>query len=141
VSSQADPVAVRTEEALADAGLADMRPVYRQLLRRLKDSDPAAFVEATARYDEVLVPAITGGEDALSTWITYGAWLAARLTPGRLVRLDETGLATDVEGEPKPESSAVLLHLPLAEREPAVTICRPEEPSPAQRSALQLLAG
>ena len=141
MSSQPDPVAARTEEALADAGLADMRPGYRQLLRRLKDADPAAFSEATARYDEVLVPAITGGEDALATWVEYGAWLAARLTPGRLVRLDQTGLATDVEDTPKPDASIVLLHLPLAEREPAVTICRPEEPSPAQRSALQLLAG
>ena len=135
-----DPAAMAlAREALAKGGLADMRPTYRSLLRLLKERDPGAFSEATARYDEVLVPAITGGEDPLATWIEYGIWVAARLAPGRLVQLDDSGLATDVTGSPGPDSTRVLLYLPEAEKESAVAISRPEEPSPAQRSALQLL--
>jgi hypothetical protein len=116
-----------------------MRPAYRNLLRLLKERDPGAFAEATARYDDVLVPAITGGEDAVAAWIDYGTWVAARLAPGRLVQLDDTGLATDVAGSPTADSSLVLLYLPEAEKESAVAISQPETPSPAQRSALQLL--
>ncbi len=134
-----DPLQAQTTRALTDAGLADMRPAYRILLRRLKASDPAAFSEATARYDEVLVPAIAGGDDPVATWVAYGAWLARRLLPGRLVQLDTTGLATDVSGDPEVDSSRVLLYLPLAEKESAIPIVRPLEPSNAQRSALELL--
>ena len=141
MSKTADQVSARTEEALAGAGLADMRPAYRHLLRLLKERDPAAFAEATDRYDDVLVPAITGGQDPLAAWVDYGAWVASRLFPGRLVQLDDSGLATDVVGSRGPDSAAVLLYLPEAEKEAAVAICRPEQPSPAQRSALQLLVG
>ena len=139
MSRSEDPVSTRTEEALEKAGLADMRPAYRNLLRVLKDRDPVAFAEATARYDEVLVVAINAGEDPVAAWIDYGTWVAARLAPGRLVQLDSSGLATDVVGAPGPDSSLVLLYLPEAEKLAAVPIARPNEPSPAQRSALQLL--
>jgi hypothetical protein len=139
VSKPADPLQAQTGEALANAGLADMRPAYRVLLRRLKASDPTAFAEATARYDEVLVPAISGGDDPVSTWIAYGAWIARRLGPGRLVQLDSTGLAADVTGDPEVSSDRVLLYLPDPEKESAIPIACPLEPSPAQRSALQLL--
>ena len=139
MSKPADPVHVRTTEALAGTGLADMRPAYRALLRRLKESDREAFSEATARYDEVLVPAIAGGEDPIAAWVKYGVWIARRLTPGRLVQLDATGLAVDVAGDPEASADRVLLYLPDAETEAAIPIARPVEPSPAQRSALELL--
>ncbi len=139
MSKPADPVDVQTTQALASAGLADMRPVYRGLLRRLKEADPEAFSEATARYGEVLVPAIAGGEDPVAAWVTYGVWLARRLMPGRLVQLDATGLADDVAGDPGANADRVLLYLPDSETQAAIPIARPVDPSPAQRSALQLL--
>jgi len=139
VSKPADALQARTTEALADAGLDDMRPAYRILLRRLKAQDPAAFSEATARYDEVLVPAIADGRDPVTAWLAYGAWIARRLLPGRLVQLDTTGLASDVTGDPEAHSDRVLLYLPDPEKESAIPIACPLEPSPAQQIALQLL--
>lgn len=116
-----------------------MRPAYRVLLRRLKEGDPEAFSDATARYGKVLVPAIAGGKDPIVAWVEYGVWIARRLMPGRLVQLDATGLAVDVSGDPAAGADRVLLYLPDAETEAAIPIARPVEPSPAQRSALQLL--
>jgi hypothetical protein len=139
VSKPTDALQAQTTEALADAGVADMRPAYRGLLRRLKEHDPAAFSEATARYDDVLVPAIIGGEDPIAAWIAYGVWIARRLMSGRLVQLDPTGLAVDVTGDAEVSPGRVLLYLPDAEKESAIPIACPVEPSPAQRSALQLL--
>jgi len=139
VSKSEDPIQEQTTGALADAGMADMRPTYRGLLRRLKETDPTAFTEATTRYDEVVVQAIAGGDDPTTIWTAYGAWIARRLMAGRLVQLDSTGLATDVTGDPEVSSDQVLLYLPDLEKEPAIPISCPLEPSPAQRSALQLL--
>lgn len=139
MSKSSDALQTRITEALAGAGLADMRPAYRVLLRRLKEQDPAAFAEATARYDDVLVPAITGGEDPIAGWIAYGTWIARRLLPGRLVQLDTTGLAVDVTGDPEVKADRVLLYLPDAQKESAIPIACPLKASPAQRSALQLL--
>ena len=139
MNKPADPVDLQTTEALAGAGLADMRPAYRTLLRRLKEGDPEAFSEATTRYGEVLVPAISGGKDPIAAWVEYGVWIARRLTPGRLVQLDVTGLAVDVAGDPQASAELLLLYLPDVETESAIPIARPVEPSPAQRSALQLL--
>ena len=139
MSKTEDPIQEQTTGALAGAGMADMRPTYRGLLLRLKESDPTAFSEATARYDEVVVQAIVGGDDPAAVWTAYGAWIARRLLVGRLVQLDSTGLATDVEGDPAVSSNQVLLYLPDLEKEPAIPISCPLEPSPAQRSALQLL--
>ena len=139
MSKPEDPIQEQTTGALADAGMADMRPTYRGLLRRLKESDPTAFSEATARYDEVVVQAIGRGDDPTAVWTAYGAWIARRLMAGRLVQLDTTGLASDVTGDPEVSSDRVLLYLPDVERESAIPIACPLEPSPAQRSALQLL--
>ena len=139
MSKPEDPIRQQTTDALAGAGLADMRPTYRALLRRLKESDPTAFSDATARYDARVVPAIADGNDPIAAWIAYGVWIAGRLMAGRLVQLDATGLAVDVTGDPEASSDRVLLYIPDPEKEPAIPIACPLDPSPAQRSALQLL--
>ncbi|MDH3298142.1 MAG: hypothetical protein OEM96_07695 [Gemmatimonadota bacterium] len=139
MSKPDDPVSIRTAEALAAAGLADFRPTYRAVLVRLRKRDAEGFAEATSRYDQVVTAAIESGADPVAAWVGYGAWIARRLTKGRLVQLDETGLATDVTVEPAAAGGVVLLYLPESASEPAIPIAIPAEPSPAQRSALQLL--
>lgn len=129
----------RTEEALEAGGFADMRPAYRDLLRRLKLRDEEAFEGASRRYREDVVPAIAdGATDPIEAWLAYGAWLAGRFGGGRLVRLDETGFASAAEPEPIP--GHVLLYLPEGAGDPAIPLLHPAEPSPAQRAALELLA-
>lgn len=128
----------QTDEALAAGGFADMRPDYRAMLRRLKELDAAGFAEATRRYEEDLVPAVAGGDaDPVAAWAAYGAWLAQKLGPGRLVRLDESGLAVGADPDPLP--GHVLLYLPDGSGRPAVPILMPADPSPAQQAALELL--
>jgi hypothetical protein len=139
VTEESDAAGRRTQEALAEGGFTDIRPAYRSVMRRLKEQDADAFAEATRRYEDVLAPALADEtKDPLAAWTDYGAWLARRLGPGRLVRLDETGLATAAEPEPMP--GHVLLFLPDSDREPAIPILRPAKPSPAQATALELLA-
>ncbi|MEN8145953.1 MAG: hypothetical protein ABFS14_13525, partial [Gemmatimonadota bacterium] len=96
------------EEALASAGMADPRPLYRELLRALKASDGESFAEASERYQSAVLPAIAGDEaDPLSEWIGYGRWLAERCRSGRFVSVDGTGRAVDAPEGHSP--SAVLL--------------------------------
>ncbi len=139
MSKPEDQVSILTAEALAAAGLADLRPAYRALLLRLRKQDPEGFAEATTRYEQVLTPTVESGADPVTAWLAYGTWIARRLLTGRLVELDPTGLATDVTGEPEASAGVVLLYLPDAASETAIPIARPTEPSAAQRTALQLL--
>ncbi|MGD8495884.1 MAG: hypothetical protein PVF05_06805 [Gemmatimonadales bacterium] len=128
----------RTEAALESGGFADMRPTYRAIMRRLKQQDADAFDEATRRYEEVLAPALADEDrDPLAAWAEFGSWLARRLGPGRLVRLDETGLAA--AAEPEPVSGHVLLFLPDSNRDSAIPLLRPSSPSEPQATALDLL--
>ncbi|MFW6084958.1 MAG: hypothetical protein ACODAA_07080, partial [Gemmatimonadota bacterium] len=65
-----------TVAALKSGGYADMRPVYRAILKRLKQKDAVLFDEAAARYEETLVPTLADGEtDPVTAWVEYGAWL------------------------------------------------------------------
>ena len=128
----------RTEAALKAGGYADMRPVYRAILKRLKQKDAVLFDEATARYEETLLPALADDTtDPVAAWVEYGAWLARKLTTGRLTHLDQTGLATN--GDPTPVPGEVLLYLPDEKSESAIPLLRPAEPSAAQLATLGLL--
>jgi len=138
VTETADAAGRRTQDALAAGDFADMRPVYRAVMHRLKEQDADAFAEATRRYEDVLAPALADtGQDPVAAWTAYGTWLAQRLGPGRLVRLDETGLATAAGSDPVP--GHVLLFLPDANRESAIPVLRPSSPTPSQVAALELL--
>jgi hypothetical protein len=134
-----DAMNALTDQALEAAGFADMRPEYRTMLRKLKQRDATGFAEATRRYEEVLAPAVAGGDaDLVAAWVEYGAWLARRLGPGRLVRLDASGLAMDAGPEPVPDH--VILYLPEEVSDPAIALLEPVVSSAAQKAALELLA-
>lgn len=133
-----EPSTARTEVAFKAGGYADMRPVYRAILKRLKQKDAVLFDEATARYQETLEPALADrATDPVTAWVEYGAWLAGKLTTGRLVRLDESGFATSSEAAAEP--GQMLLYLPDEKGESAIPLLRPAEPSPAQQAAVELL--
>lgn len=98
---------------LEELGLADVRPLYRELLKRLREEDAEAYREAVRRYEEELAPAmeeeVTGDAgnpvEPVRDWIRYGAWLAAHVAPGSLTAVDRTGRARPLdELAPDPES-------------------------------------
>lgn len=151
----------RYRAALQDRGLADVRPLYRELLVRLKKEDESAYEEAVLRYDEEVEPALQQADDPLVPWLRYGAWLARRLTPGELTAVGPDGAASEVEpggdggderaGKPDgPESGggtgplpagALLLHLPEDDGEPGIALAVPDEPTPHQEAAREILCG
>lgn len=87
----------RYRAALEGRGLRDVRPLYRQLLKRLREEDAEAYREGVRRYEEELAPAMEGADEPLREWLRYGAWLAARIAPGSVTAVDRTGRATDLE--------------------------------------------
>lgn len=128
----------RYRAALERHGLQDVQPLYRELLVRLKGADPELYRRAVSRYEEEVAPRLEReGEEPLVVWVGYGAWLAARLRAGRLVAIDESGLAETVEGDPP--LGPLLLHLPDERNVPATVLALPADPSPAQGSTLELL--
>ena len=129
----------RTDEALQKAGLADMRPAYRKLLVRLKQTDPAAFQEATRRYREDLEPAIAAGDaDPISAWLDYGCWLAGRIVEGQATAIDATGRARPFDPS-APDAGEMILHIPDDDRAPAIALAMPSTPSESQRETAELL--
>lgn len=129
------------DEALEARGLADPRPLYRALLRQLREADAAAYEEAVRRYEEELAPADESrGERTLAAWLAYGSWLAGRLCPGRRVAVDRQGRARDLEGDEVPEG-ALLLHIPDTRKRRALALAAPRDPSGPQDATLELLAG
>lgn len=130
----------RLEEALSRHRVQDVRPLYRQMLRRLRSVDEGAYESAVERYREELLPALVEeGEDPLALWVRYGAGLAARLAPGHIVAVDRTGKAE----RPReiPVSEALLLYLPEEARQPVWALVEPREPTPPQRATRDLLCG
>lgn len=131
----------RYEAALAEHGLTDVRPLYRELLKELKVQDPDGYREAVRRYEEEVGPAAGEADDPVRPWIEYGRWLADALIDGRAVAVDRTGRARDLaEGAPPPEG-ALLLHLPESTRRRALELAVPAEPTDYQEAARELLCG
>ncbi|WP_419939752.1 hypothetical protein [Candidatus Palauibacter sp.] len=123
-------------QALAEHGIDDVQPLYRQLLLRLKARDGGAYERAVARYRSD-VEGVTGGGEALAAWLSYGAWLASSLEPGGLFTISEAGLAA---GAPDPFApGAMLIHLPAAANRKGFVIAMPAAPSEAQRATADLL--
>ncbi|HKK08355.1 MAG TPA: hypothetical protein VKA44_05665 [Gemmatimonadota bacterium] len=129
------------EETLEARGLADPRPLYRTMLRELKQADASVYEEAVRRYEEELAPADESrGESALRAWLAYGSWLAGRLAPGGRVTVDRVGRARELAGDEVPEG-ALLLHVPEKRNRRALALGIPRDPSPAQDATLELLVG
>lgn len=141
MESREDRVRRLSERALADAGFADPRPLYRDLLRRLRESDPEGFRAAAGHYETELVPAVAEGSvDPVEAWLGYGARIAARLGPGRLVQVDAGGRARPLEDGP-PAAGSLVLHLPADGSRAVLVLLLPLTPSEPQDATVQLLAG
>ena len=123
-------------QALAEHGMEDVQPLYRQLLLRLKARDEGAYERAVARYRSDVEGAAGGGE-VLAAWLSYGAWLASSLEPGGLFTISEDGLAARTP-DPLP-SGSMLVHLPDAANRKGFVIAMPAAPSEAQRATADLL--
>lgn len=131
----------RYEAALERKGLSDLRPLYRELLTRMRDEAPAAYEEAVRRYREEVVPAAAGQEDPLLVWLRYGVWLAEQIAPGRRVSVDRTGKAAELPGRPgEVPAEALVLHLPDDRGTRALALALPASASDAQRETRDLLS-
>lgn len=124
----------RLTAAAAGLGLADPRPPYRERLRRLRETDPAAFERAVAHYEQNVLPALTTAEP-LTTWLEYGKFLT-----GDAVRT----MAIDADGRAQPVAASVPLGglVLLIPDEPSADVliaATPLQPSPAQQATLDLL--
>jgi hypothetical protein len=127
----------RLRAALEGAGVRDPRPLYRPVIKYLRDHDPGAFARASAYYEEEVVPAIAGGEAPLDRWLEYGLRLAAELGTGRTVEVDRSGRAREAD-EPT-DSGQILLFLPDPGDAPALVLRWPAALSPPQQATLELL--
>jgi hypothetical protein len=140
VEGKEDRVRRLSERALAGAGFADPRPLYRDLLRRLREADPEGFRGAVDHYESETLPAIAEqGADPVEAWLSYGARIAARIAPGRLVAVDPTGRARSAGAGP-PAAGSLVIHLP-EDGSGAFLLLVPREPSEPQEATATLLAG
>ena len=126
-------------DSLAKHGLADVQPLYRQLLRRLKSQDAAAYERAVARYRAEVEGAVDGAGDPVLIWVDYGAWLAPQLAAGTLKAVNEDGLASDVEASPP--LGPLLMHLPDDQKLRGILLAMPANPRTAQQETAALLCG
>lgn len=124
---------------LADTGTQDPRPAYRELLRLLKERDPAQFDALRQHYAREVEGALTeGGRDPLTLWLDYGLVLAAALGgEGTAMAVDQEGLASPIAGSPEPGS--LTLWIPEGRAGRAIAVTTPATPSPAQVATLDLL--
>jgi len=139
VSEEPDRIADRRfAEALEETGTRDPRDYFRDRLRALREDDRAAYDEAIRFYRERVVEAISGGEDPIRAWRSYGLHLAERTAPGRTVQIDPEGGGTPYEADAPWD--ALIIHLPDAVRAPATILGMPAQLSPAQRATCDILA-
>lgn len=135
-----DAALERLEEALRERGLADPRPTFRKLLKRLASEDREAYREAVRHFEEDLVPPVAAGEaDPLAAWLRYGLRLVAEVADGEARAVDETGRAEPVEDPADPPVGPLLLWLPSSPGDRGLVLARPEEMSDPQRATVELL--
>jgi hypothetical protein len=128
----------RFAEAVRETGSRDPRDFYRARLREIRGRDEAAFREALAYFEGVLVPAVAlQGSDPIGEWLDYGCFLANLLAPGGAVEIDRSGRSRPYR-RPVPTEHLVL-HLPDSGREGALAVGLPPELSEAQRATYRLL--
>ena len=126
------------EAAREQSGARDPREYYRDRLRELKGTDPAAYAKAVLYYNEELIPSIaSGGADPVQAWIAYGRRIAQLTVEGRTVAIDETGLAIDYSASVG--TDLLILQLPEGGRGRAIPVGLPPRLSGAQQAAYDLL--
>lgn len=126
------------EEALERSGARDPREYYRDRLRELKQTDPAAYREAVSYYQETLIPAVAAGEaDPLTAWLEYGIRIASLTVEGRTVEIDPSGRR--LEYRPPVAPDRMVLHLPDARGGRAIAVGLPITLSDAQQATFDLL--
>src|SRR5512142_1694232 len=99
----------RLAEALAASAMADPRAPYRDRLRQLRASDPAAFARALDHFENTLVPAVAGDAEPLAAWLAYGTFLAELPGRGRTIAVGREGRARPYQ---PPPAGALILFLP-----------------------------
>ena len=130
----------RFQQALESSGARDPREYYRERLRALKQTDPAAYDRAVAYYREQLIPSVAEGDgDPLAAWREYGRFIAELTTPGQTVEVDATGRAHPYEPPTPPDR--MVLHVPEGRGGRALLVGLPGEPSAAQLATYDLLVG
>lgn len=123
-----------TDQAIEYAGLDDFREDYRERLRWLKDNRPQQFAQALSHYNDVLVPNVASGRDAIAEWLEYGRLLGELSGAGKSVTIDETGKAHKLG-----TVSGLALHLPEDTGIPALRLAVPRDLTASQKATLQLL--
>lgn len=116
---------------------ADPRPLFRPVLRHLRERHPAAFARAIGHFEETLVPSVAGGADPLRAWLDYGLLLASAVGPGQMVEVDRSGRARPVEDVAA--AQGLVLHIPEAEDAPVLVLRQPAVGSSAQVATVELL--
>jgi len=138
-ADESDAATERLEAACRERGLADPRPTYRKLLKRLASEDRNAYREAVRHFEEELVPSVAAGDaDPAAAWIRYGLRLVSRVVDGEARAVDESGRAEAVEDPDDPPVGPLLLWLPSS-GDRALVLARPEELSEPQRATVELL--
>lgn len=128
----------RFELALEESGARDPRDHYRQQLRELKASDPEAYEEGVRHYEEELLPDVASGDaDPVAAWERFGLRIAELTAEGRTVEIDRTGRSHAYD--PPSEQERMVLHLPHDQKEKALLVSLPPEPSTAQRATYDLM--
>ena len=133
--SQAD---ARTAAALEALELRDPREHFREWLKSLRDTDPAAFAAARAYFEDKLLPRLADpASDPVAEWIAYGRHLAEQEGAGAVVAVDGMGRAHPYEDEVR---GVLILFLPDDPVQRARILSLPRHPSRAQRATCDLLA-
>ncbi len=127
----------RLEAALVERGLEDPRPAYRERLRSLRETHPAAFDQALGYYEASTIVDLAGTADPVDTWVEYGRVIGELTGPGALVAIDTDGRATPY-APPLPPRTMVL-HIPEDTSNPILAAAVPRDASAAQRAAHGML--
>jgi hypothetical protein len=122
-----------TEQAITNGPYEDFREDYRARLRWLKEAQPHGFAKALEHYNNVLVPNIAAGNDAIREWLEYGQRLGELSGPGKTVGIDSSGRAE--EGN----LDGLIVYLPDDTAVPALALAVPKIVSEAQRATMELL--
>jgi hypothetical protein len=126
----------RLDQAAAAMALADPRPPLRQRLRDLKESNTAGFERARAHYDQTVVPALADEGEPLQVWVDYARFLGELASPGRLMAIDGSGLATPYR---PPSAGELVLFVPDDTAAPVLVALAPASPTAAQQATNDLL--